>query len=36
MDAIVLAVSELITNAHIHAHSDAHTWSSHGTATAFM
>ncbi|WP_078947703.1 ATP-binding protein [Streptomyces griseus] len=29
IDAIVLAVSELITNAHIHAHSDAHlvlTW----------
>ncbi|MEU0212379.1 ATP-binding protein [Streptomyces canus] len=29
VDAIVLAVSELITNAHIHAHSDAHlvlTW----------
>lgn len=29
VDSIVLAVSELITNAHIHAHSDAHlvlTW----------
>ncbi|MFF0205217.1 ATP-binding protein [Streptomyces sp. NPDC005017] len=29
VDAIVLAVSELITNAHVHAHSDAHlvlTW----------
>ncbi|MFH9892833.1 ATP-binding protein [Streptomyces luteogriseus] len=29
VDTIVLAVSELITNAHIHAHSDAHlvlTW----------
>jgi anti-sigma regulatory factor (Ser/Thr protein kinase) len=29
VDAVVLAVSELITNAHIHAHSDAHlvlTW----------
>ncbi|MFH9010993.1 ATP-binding protein [Streptomyces sp. NPDC017943] len=29
VDAVVLAVSELITNAHVHAHSDAHlvlTW----------
>ncbi|MFJ9150248.1 ATP-binding protein [Streptomyces sp. NPDC102270] len=29
VDSIVLALSELITNAHIHAHSDAHlvlTW----------
>ncbi|MGW1674164.1 ATP-binding protein [Streptomyces sp. NPDC002324] len=29
VDAIVLAVSELLTNAHVHAHSDAHlilTW----------
>ncbi|MFJ7966534.1 ATP-binding protein [Streptomyces sp. NPDC096324] len=29
VDAVVLAVSELLTNAHVHAHSDAHlvlTW----------